>query len=381
MSEPKTGPLAGVRILELGGKGPVPMCGMMLGDLGADMIRIDRPGDVLNPVLHRNRRSIGIDLKSPTGVQSVLELTSTCDAVLEGFRPGVIERLGLGPDHLLAAQPGLVVGRMTGWGQDGPWSQSPGHDINYISSSGVLHAIGTGEDPVVPLNLVADMGGGGMLLAVGVLAGILEARSSGAGQVVDAAMVDGSAALMAMMYGFLSAGQWTDDRAANRLDGAAPYYSVYRCADGHMAVGCVEPKFWSDFLGLMGVKDDAMFQDQEDRASWPAMKARLGTIFSAHPRRHWAEVFAKGRACVTPVLSMSEAVIAPGNLARATFAGMPGGGHWPAPAPRFSHTPCRIPSPAPKPGEHTADVLAELTGRRGDTGQLRSAAPTRKSDA
>ncbi|TWP35003.1 CaiB/BaiF CoA transferase family protein [Leekyejoonella antrihumi] len=356
------GPLAGIRVLELGGKGPVPMCGMLLGDLGADVIRIDRPEEVPNPVLNRNRRSISLNLKSPEDIQAALDVAATCDAVLEGFRPGVTERLGLGPQRLLEAQPRIVVGRMTGWGQDGPWAQSPGHDINYISSSGVLHAIGTDQDPVVPLNLVADMGGGGMLLAVGVLAAILEARSSGQGQVIDAAMVDGSASLMAMMYGVLAAGNWSDQRAANRLDGAAPYYGVYRCADGHVAVGCVEPKFWADFIERMGVASEDLFADQDDRSRWPQMKSRLAEVFAAHSREHWVDTFPEGRACVTPVLSMTESINAPENVARATFAPMPGGGHWPAPAPRFSRTPLGSPSPAPTPGEHTANVLAEIAG-------------------
>lgn len=358
-----TGPLHGVRVLELGGKGPVPLCGMVLGDLGADVIRIDRPGERPNPVLNRNRRSIDIDLKSGEGVDAVLDVVETCDAVIEGFRPGVLERLELAPERLIQARPSLVVGRMTGWGQEGPWAQSPGHDINYISSSGVLHAIG-GPDPVIPLNIVADMGGGGMLLAVGVLAALLEARSSGQGQVVDAAMVDGSALLMAMMYGFLAEGRWTDDRAANRLDGAAPYYSVYPCADGHIAVGCVEPKFWHDFLDRMGLGDDELFAEQDDRTRWPAMKAAIAARFAADRRSHWAEVFPDGRACVTPVLSMTEAISAPENTARGTFASMPGGGHWPAPAPRFSRTRTSDPSPAPEPGEHTSAVVNDVRERR-----------------
>lgn len=355
------GPLAGIRVLELGGKGPVPMCGMVLGDLGADVIRIDRPTERPNPVLNRNRRSIAVDLKSAEGVDAVLRLTSTCDAVIEGFRPGVIERLGIGPEELVRAQPRLVVGRMTGWGQEGPWSSAPGHDLNYISSTGVLHAIGTAEDPVVPLNLIADMGGGGMLLAVGVLAGLLEARQSGHGQVVDTAMVDGSATLMAMIFGFLAEGRWQDTRQANRLDGAAPYYAIYRCADGgHMAVGCVEPKFWAEFLAVMGLTDDELFADQEDRSRWPAMQQRLRDLFATLPREHWTERFPEGRACVTPVLSMLEAVSAPENVARATFSPMPGGGSWPSPAPRFSRTPAGPPSPAPAAGEHTGEVLGEL---------------------
>ena len=361
-----SGPLAGTRILELGGKGPVPMCGMLLGDLGAEVIRIDRPGEVPNPVLNRNKRSIAVDLKSATGVASILDIVTGCDAILEGFRPGVIERLGLGPERLLEAHPSVIVGRMTGWGQDGPWAQSPGHDINYIASTGILHAIGTAEDPVVPLNLIADMGGGGMLLAVGVLAGILEARVSGRGQVVDAAMVDGASVLMSMMHGLMAAGQWSEERGANRLDGGAPYYGVYRCTDGHVAVGCVEPKFWSDFLDRMGVAGEELFADQEDRFRWPAMKSRLAELIAMRTRSQWAEIFPDGRACITPVLSMTEAAAAPQNTARATFSAMPGGFHWPSPAPRFSRTPSASPKSAPAPGEHTVSVLAEiaLAGQR-----------------
>lgn len=354
------GPLAGVRVLELGGKGPVPLCGMMLGDLGAEVIRVDRPGEVPNPVLNRNRRSISLDLKSDQGVGNALRLVRQCDVVLEGFRPGVLERMGLSPERMLEANSRLVIGRMTGWGQDGPWAASPGHDINYIARNGVLHAIGTPEQPVVPLNLVADMGGGGMLLAVGVLAACLEARTSGRGQTVDAAMVDGSATLMAMMYGFLAQSRWCDERAVNRLDGAAPYYTVYACSDGHVAVGCVEPQFWRDFLELMGVAEEELFRDQENTSSWLAMKERLAELFARRTREEWSAVFPRGRACVTPVLSMTEAFTTPENEARGVFDPMPAGGHWPSPSPRFARTPAPRPTPARAPGEDTANVLSAL---------------------
>lgn len=355
-----TGPLAGLRVLELGGVGPAPFCGMMLADLGAEVIRVNRPGDKRYRVLDRGRRSIFIDLKSASGVDAALRLIERCDVVLEGFRPQVIERFGLAPEVMLERRPQLVVGRMTGWGQQGPWAMSPGHDINYIAHSGVLHAVGeAGGPPVVPLNVAADMGGGGMLLAVGVLAALLEARASGKGQVVDAAMVDGSALLMAMMYGFLADGTWTDERGVNRLDGGSPWYAVYACADGHMAVGCIEPQFWADFVEQMGLAADPDFADQHDSATWPAMRTKLTALFSTRTRAEWEKVFPAGRACVTPVLSMVEATQSPHNLARGTFAPMAGGGHWPQPAPRFSRTSLDRPTAAHDLGQDTREVLRE----------------------
>ncbi|GGO95444.1 CaiB/BaiF CoA transferase family protein [Wenjunlia tyrosinilytica] len=358
------GPLDGVRVLELGGIGPAPFCGMVLSDFGADVIRVDRPGDrnpLAHPVLHRGRRSVAIDLKTPAGAAAARRIAESCDAVLEGFRPGVAERLGLGPDELRAAAPRLVYARMTGWGQDGPLAQTPGHDINYLALSGALGTFGpAGGDPVFPLNLVADFGGGGMLLALGVVSAILRARTGGEGQVVDAAMVDGTALLLSMAFGFLSNGMWTDERGTNFLDGAAPYYRVYRCSDGrHVAVGCIEARFWADLLRVLELEGDPDFAEQNDRQRWPVMHRRLEKVFAARPRDEWAGVFEGSQACVTPVLSLNEAAAHPHNTARGTYRPGPTGIVQPMPAPRFAGTPAPPPRAAPAPGEHTAEVLAE----------------------
>jgi alpha-methylacyl-CoA racemase len=355
-----TGPLHGIRVIELGGIGPGPFCGMVLGDLGAEVIRVDRPADAGRPapfpVLHRNRRSIAVDLKDPAGAAAVLSLVDTADAVFEGFRPGVAERLGLGPSECLARNPRLVYGRITGWGQDGPMGQDPGHDINYIGLSGALHGIGpAGGDPVVPVNLVGDFGGGGMLLVVGLLGALLSARTTGQGQVVDASMVDGSALLLAMTYGFLSQGGWTDDRGVNLLDGGAPFYRTYRCADDrHVALGALEPQFYAALVRVLGLADDPDFAAQHDRSRWPVMSSRLREIFGARTRDEWAEVFAGQGACVTPVLSLTEATTHPHNVARSTYLAGPA----PAPAPRFAGTPAADPVPPPVVGADTRDLLA-----------------------
>jgi alpha-methylacyl-CoA racemase len=355
-----TGPLHGIRIVELGGIGPGPFCGMVMGDLGADVIRIDRPADAgrgsMHPVLHRNRRSIAVDLKDPAGAAAVLSLVDSCDALIEGFRPGVAERLGLGPAECLARNPRLVYGRITGWGQDGPMGQDPGHDINYIGLSGALHGIGpAGGDPVVPLNLIGDFGGGGMLLAVGVLGALLSARTTGQGQVVDSAMVDGSALLMAMAYGFLGQGLWTDERGVNLLDGGAPFYGVYRCADGrHVALGSLEPQFYAALVRVLQLDGDPVFAAQHDRSQWPAMKQRLTEIFATRTRDEWAEAFQGQEACVSPVLSMTEAPAHPHNVARRAYLdGVP------APAPRFLGTPTAEPTVAGPVGADTRAVLEE----------------------
>ncbi|MEU6577913.1 CaiB/BaiF CoA-transferase family protein [Streptomyces sp. NPDC046805] len=357
------GPLAGVRVVELGGLGPGPFCGMLLADLGADVIRVDRPAERGNPprfpVLHRGRRSIALDLKHPEGALAIRTLIGDADAVIEGFRPGVMERLGLGPDVCLAARPALVYGRMTGWGQDGPLAQEPGHDINYIALSGALHAIGpAGGDPVIPVNLVGDFGGGGMLLALGLVSALLHARTTGQGQFVDAAMTDGSALLLAMTYGFLAQGTWKDERGVNTLDGGAPFYGVYRCADGgHVAVGALEPDFYSTLLAILELRDDPHFARQRDRAAWPSMRTRLTEVFATRTRDEWAAVFEGRSACVTPVLSLTEAAEHPHNTARATYRRGPHGGHEPAAAPRFTTTPTGDPAPAPLVGAHTDEVL------------------------
>ena len=373
---PVRGPLAGVRIAELGGIGPVPFCGMLLGDLGAEVVRVDHPAAAGRPspfpVLHRNRRSIAVDLKQPQGVDAVLRLVERSDAVLEGFRPGAVERLGLGPADCLARNPRLVYGRMTGWGQDGPLAQQPGHDINYIALAGALHTIGPADgDPVAPLNLVGDFGGGGMLLALGVLSGVLSARATGRGQVVDTAMTDGTALQLAMTYGFLAQGRWEDRRGVNMLDGGAPYYGVYRCADGgHVAVGAIEHPFYASLLRVLGLTDDPAFARQQDRAAWPAMRGRLEQLFAARPRDDWARLFDGEGACVTPVLSLTEAAADPHNVARGTYRPVPGG-FAPAPAPRFDGTPAAEPEPPTAVGADTDRVLAGLGLSDGEVAALR----------
>lgn len=342
---PPAGPLAGVTVLELGGIGPGPFAGMMLADLGARVIRLVRgPGWDRYPILHRGRTAIDVDLKDPAGAAAVRTMAAGADVVIEGFRPGVAERLGLGPEDLLAVNPGLVYGRMTGWGQEGPWADTPGHDINYLGLTGALHAIGEkGRDPVPPLNLVADFGGGGMLLAYGIACALLSTRATGKGQVVDAAMVDGASSLMAMTYGFLASGMWIDDRGSNLLDGAAPFYRTYRCADeGHMAVGCIEPPFYRAFLEVLDLSDDELFSQQLDRSRWDEQAERIAAIFATKPRADWEDAFARTDACTTPVLSMTEAPHHPHVAARATFVEVDGVMQ-PVPAPRFSATPAPLP--------------------------------------
>jgi alpha-methylacyl-CoA racemase len=354
------GPLTGVRVIEMAGIGPGPFCAMLLADMGADLLRVDRPegppGDRRDVVL-RNRRSVTLDLKRPEAKRAVLRLCENADALIEGFRPGVMERLGLGPEEALKANPRLVYGRMTGWGQDGPLAPTAGHDINYIGLTGALHAIGPADGPPVPpLNLVGDYGGGAMLLAVGLLAAIIEARTSGRGQVVDAAMVDGAALLMAPFYGALARGAWRDARGVNRLDGAAPYYGVYACAGGgYLAVGPIEPQFFAEMLRRLGLPAEE-FAGRDDPANWPALRARLAGAFASRTREEWVALFDGSDACVTPVLSLKEAPKHPHNAARGVFAEAAGVVQ-PAPAPRFSRTPGALRTPAPLRGEHTAEAL------------------------
>ncbi|HEU5266812.1 MAG TPA: CaiB/BaiF CoA-transferase family protein [Jatrophihabitans sp.] len=363
-SDERGGPLTGIQVVELGGIGPGPFCGMILGDLGADVIRVDRPTEagqrLRMAVLHRNRRSIAVDLKQPDGVAAILRLIERADVVIEGFRPGVTERLGLGPDVCLSRNPGLVYGRMTGWGQDGPLAREPGHDINYLGLAGALAAIGSADgDPVVPLNLVADMGGGGLLLALGVLSALLAARSIGRGQVVDAAMTDGVALQLSLVYSLIESGVWTDRRGANLFDGAAPFYRAYRCADGrHVAVGALEPQFYAALLRVLGLHDDPLFSKQHDRSAWLAMGERLQEVFATRTRDDWATAFAGQQACVTPVLGLVDAAQHPHNAERGTFL-VDAGAVAPAPAPRFLGTPASTPQPAPLAGEHTPAVLTE----------------------
>jgi alpha-methylacyl-CoA racemase len=356
------GPLAGVRVIELAGIGPGPFCALLLADMGAEVIRVDRPGappaDRRDVVL-RGRRALAIDLKRPEGVAAVLRLVEGADALIEGFRPGVTERLGLGPEACLARNPRLVYGRMTGWGQDGPLASSAGHDITYIALSGALWAIGrAGERPVPPLNLVGDYGGGGMLLALGVVAALFEARGSGRGQVVDAAMTDGAAQLMAPIYGALAMGRWRNQRGANRLDGAAPWYDTYECADGrYLAVGPIEPQFFAALLETLGL-DPARFAGRDDPGRWPAVRAALAAAFRTKPRDEWAARFEGSDACVAPVLDLEEAPRHPHNRARGTFLERDGVVQ-PAPAPRFSRTPS---APGAPPVEQPAETLLRDLG-------------------
>jgi alpha-methylacyl-CoA racemase len=357
------GPLAGITVIELAGIGPGPFCGMMLADMGADVIRVDRAGSVQGgdpdrppaDLLARGRRSVGVDLKSPDGV----EVVERADALIEGFRPGVTERLGLGPDECLARNPRLVYGRMTGWGQDGPYASTAGHDINYISLAGALDPIGRrGEAPVPPLNLVGDFGGGGLLLAFGIVAGLLEARASGQGQVIDAAMVDGAAALMTMTHSLRAMGIWNDERGTNMLDTGAHFYDVYETADGgYVSVGSIEPQFYAELLRLTGLEGEDL-PWQHDRAQWPALKERLAGIFRTKTRDEWCEIMEGTDVCFAPVLTIPEAVAHPHNVHRGTFvdvAGIP----QPGPAPRFSRTQAAIARPPAHAGQHTDEILAE----------------------
>ncbi len=361
-----SGPLVGYKVIELAGIGPNPMCAMMLADMGAEVIRVDRVTDAglgiamdaKFSVLDRGRRSIAVDLKQPAGVELVLRLAASADALIEGFRPGVTERLGLGPDECWKRNPKLVYGRVTGWGQFGPLAKAAGHDVNYISLTGAAYAIGKADaPPTPPLNLVGDFGGGGMLLAVGVLAALLEAQKSGKGQVVDAAMTDGAALLMAAQYGLMAKGFWKDARESNFLDGAAHFYGTYACADGkHVSVGAIEPQFYRQLLALCGITDPH-FQQQWDEGEWPALRAKLAALFATRTRAQWCELLEGTDACFAPVLSMTEAADHPHNAARGTFV-KPGGVVQPAPAPRFDRTPSALPPQAPATGQHTRAVLA-----------------------
>ncbi|WP_322045154.1 CaiB/BaiF CoA-transferase family protein [Paraburkholderia sp. J67] len=374
------GPLSGVRIVELGGVGPVPFCCMLLSDLGADVIRIDRPpgydggvpGDPRFNLLNRGRRSASFDLKRPDAAAAVLKLVAKADALVEGFRPGVAEKLGLGPDPCLAANPALVYGRMTGWGQDGPLAQAPGHDINYISLTGVLHAIGPADGPpAIPLNLAGDFGGGSLYLALGVVSAILESRRSGKGQVVDAAMVDGSASLMTLCYGLLASGYWSDQRASNRLDSGAPWYNVYETKDGRwLSVGANEARFWRNMLDLLGL-EQADMPDQHDTSRWPDMREKLAAIFRTRTRDEWCALAEGREVCISPVLSMTEAPAHPHLRARDTFVERDGIVQ-PAPAPRFSRTPGAVQRPPAKPGEHTTEALLDWGFSAGELDALRA---------
>ena len=377
-----SGPLEGIRIIELAGLGPAPFAGMMLSDAGADIIRIDRSDRATYPpkaephvdLMNRGRRSVAVDLKHPDGVALVLRLVEQADGLMEGFRPGVAERLGLGPDECLARNPRLAYGRMTGWGQAGPMATTAGHDIDYIALSGALEAIGrAGERPVPPLNLVGDFGGGGMLLAYGMLAAILGARTTGKGQVIDAAMVDGAASLMTMTYTLRSAGIWTDERGTNLLDTGAHFYEVYETSDGgFLGVGAIEPQFYAELMRLLGLGDEDL-GTQMDRTTWPAMKERFAAIFATRTRAEWEEVFDGSDACVAPVLSPGEAPDHPHNRFRGTFTEVAGVVQ-PAPAPRFLSTPGAIRRPPPNPGQHADEALADWGLSDDEVAALRSSA-------
>jgi alpha-methylacyl-CoA racemase len=363
------GPLTGYRIIEIAGIGPGPFCAMLLSDMGADVVRIDRAerasGDASAPppyydVMGRGRRSLAVDLKNPDGVETVLKLVETADGLIEGFRPGVMERLGLGPEQCHARNPKLVFGRMTGWGQEGPYSAWSGHDINYIALAGCLAHIGNVDGPPVPpLNLVGDFGGGGMFLAFGVVCALLDAQKSGKGQVVDAAMVDGAAILMSMFHGFFATGMWNDERGTNLLDTGAHFYDAYECADGqYVSIGSIEPQFYAELMRITGLADDPEFAKQMDRSAWPALKQRLREVFLTKTRDEWCALMEHTDVCFAPVLTVGEAVKHPHNVARKTFVDI-GGVSQPAPAPRFSRTQAEISRPPSNVGQHSDDVLSD----------------------
>jgi alpha-methylacyl-CoA racemase len=358
------GPLQGLRVVELAGIGPGPHAAMLLGDLGADVVRIERPAKGPWPAtqpgrdyLLRNRRSVAANLKSEEGRELVLRLIAKADVLIEGFRPGVTERLGLGPLDCAKVNERLIYARMTGWGQTGPRSQQAGHDINYISLNGVLHAIGrAGDRPVPPLNLVGDFGGGSMFLVVGILSALWERERSGKGQIIDAAMVDGSSALSTMIWAFRAMGMWSDERGVNMLDTGAPYYDTYTCSDGRfVAVGAIEPQFFAELLAKLGL-DAADQPDQNDVSRWPELRAKLTEVFASQDRDHWTKVFTDSDACVTPVLSFAEVETEPHNTERDTFY-RENDFLFPAPAPRFSRT---VPSAPKAPGVPGADIEAVL---------------------
>lgn len=361
-----SGPLSGLKIIEFAGIGPVPFCGMLLSDLGADVIRIDRKAAQFSigirgtrfAVTERGRRSIALDLKQPAAIELCLRLITGADALFEGFRPGVMERLGLGPDVVLSRKPSLVYGRMTGWGQQGPWADNAGHDINYIALSGALDAIGNENKPLAPLNLVGDFGGGAMYLAVGMLAAVIHARETGNGQVVDAAMSDGAASLMSMFYGLKAAGMMSDGRRRNLLDGGAHFYDTYLCADGKwVAIGSIEPQFYRVMLDKLGIADRD-FDAQMDREKWPALKEKIASTVRSKSRAEWCDIMAGSDSCFSPVLDMDEAPEHPHNRTRETFTEFEGVIQ-PAPAPRFSKTPGSIQGPPPTIGEHNETVLRD----------------------
>lgn len=356
------GPLNGIRIVEFAGIGPGPFCGMMLADHGAEVIRVERPGGVLDPrdPLARSRRSIVVDTRLPEGLAIARDLCAKADGIIEGYRPGVMERLGLGPDVLLAANPKLVYGRMTGWGQTGPWAQAAGHDINYIALSGVLHSVGVnGGKPVPPVNYVGDFGGGGMMLAFGMVSALLAVKNGAPGQVVDAAMTDGSALLGAMSYGFLAMGINRDMPGVNALDGGAHFYDTYECADARwIAIGSIEPQFYALLREKAGLSDPA-YDKQTDPRQWDALKQKLAEVFRTKSRDEWCAIMDASDVCFAPVLSMTEAPTHPHNIARGTFIELDGSVQ-PGPAPRYSVTANDVPRAATGSGADSDALLAEI---------------------
>lgn len=376
------GPLQGVKVIELAGIGPGPFAAMMLSDMGATVIRVERAGAVRGgdpseppkDSLTRGRQSIGVDLKHPDGIETVLKLVEQADVIMEGFRPGVTERLGLGPDNCLARNPAIVYGRMTGWGQEGPYASAAGHDINYIALAGALEPIGrAGEKPLPPLNLVGDFGGGGMFLAFGIACALLEAKNSGQGQVVDAAMVDGAATLMSMFWGMKAMGFWQPERGTNMLDTGAPFYDVYETSDAKfVSIGSIEPQFYAELLRLSGLGERDDFPSQMDRGQWPAMKVTVEEVFKTKTRDEWCALMEHTDVCFAPVLTMEEATQHPHNVERGTFTEV-GGVTQQSPAPRFSRTQPEIQGPASHPGQHTDQVLADFGFDSADIQKLREA--------
>src|SRR5216683_4159488 len=375
------GVLSGYRIIELAGIGPAPMCAMLLSDMGADVVRIDRMADAglgvqvqtKYSLLNRGRRSVALDLKRPEAADAVLRMVGKADALIEGFRPGVMERLGLGPDVCLGRNPKLVYGRMTGWGQEGPLAKAAGHDINYIALTGALHAIGVKDKPTPPLNLVGDFGGGGMLLAFGMVCGLLEAQRSGKGQVIDAAMVDGAALLLGGIYGMAGAGLWNDDdRETNMLDGGAHFYGTYETKDGKfVSVGSIEPQFYALLLEKAGLKGESL-PAQMDRKAWAQLKSRLAGIFRSKTRDEWCAIMEGTDICFAPVLTMKEASQHPHAKARGAYVDVSGFAQ-PAAAPRFSRTKESVKGPAAKRGQHTDEVLGEKGFSAKEIGELKAA--------
>jgi alpha-methylacyl-CoA racemase len=378
------GPLQRVKIVELAGIGPGPFAGMLLSDMGADVVRIDRAqqvsGDFSKPnleALYRGRRSIGVDLKHPDGVETVLRLVESADALLEGFRPGVTERLGIGPDVCLARNPKLVYGRMTGWGQDGPYAQAAGHDINYIALAGALAHFGREDSkPTPPINTVGDFGGGAMFLAFGIVCGLLEAQRSGKGQVVDAAMVDGSALLMTMMWGLKAIGFWDERMGVNVLDSGAPFYDTYETRDGKfVSLGSLEPQFYAELIERLGLTD-AGLPAQMDRGGWPELRTKFTELFKTKTRDEWCEILEHSDACFAPVLTMSEAAQHPHIKHRSTVINRDGVDQ-PAPAPRFSRTTAEVQRSAPWPGQHTDAALRDWGFDADEITKLRDAGALR----